>query len=284
MTRPVRLLHSLDDEQALRILSSWAQEEPPPAALHKTVAALGLATTAAVGSAAPASGAALTAGTMTSSAGSVATGAGTVLGTGLAVKWLAAGFVGGALALSVGTYAGPPREPDSTELEVPVNTPPATPSPAQTHPSPEPQHPEQPTAAKRAAEAKRPPVGDQVASTVTRPATGSGAVPDVGPPPRDNAANSGSVAVELALLDEARRQIQKGDPQQALSTLRRYDAESKSSLLDPEAAVVRIHALHQAGRRAEADGLVRRFVALYPLSPHATSLLHLLRTPSPSPE
>ena len=60
-----------------------------------------------------------------------------------------------------------------------------------------------------------------------------------------------------------------GSSERALVLLRRYDASYPGGAFRPEALALRIEALDQDGRRAEARALAREFLARYPQSPVA---------------
>ncbi|MBN1608283.1 MAG: hypothetical protein JW940_16755 [Polyangiaceae bacterium] len=278
-----RLLDCLEDERARRMLSSWAEEEPPPATLHKTAAALGLAAATVMVTGTSATAATLGPGAAAATGAAANAGVGTV-GTGLAstaamaAKWIGAGIVGGALAVGTAHYASSPvRHPSSAPRAASsvsrttwartgsqssrrqrgpeANVEPASESPAADSVSATPPH---------AVVALRPSVVP--AQTAARPSAESA----------PTLRYSESMEAELALIDQARQQLSQGDPNAALDTLRRYDAECTTAVLAREATVLRVQALFGAGRTADAVSLGRRFVAEHPDSPHAANLRRLL--------
>ncbi len=76
------------------------------------------------------------------------------------------------------------------------------------------------------------------------------------------------LAGELRLVGAARRALVNGDPRAALAKIVTYQRRFAHGELAPEAALVRIDALCAAGRVADADAEVDRFVNRWPDSPH----------------
>jgi len=74
---------------------------------------------------------------------------------------------------------------------------------------------------------------------------------------------------QIALIDAARGAVKSGATDRALALLRRYDSSFPSGAFRPEALALRIEALDQGGRGAEAQALAREFLARYPQSPVA---------------
>jgi hypothetical protein len=74
---------------------------------------------------------------------------------------------------------------------------------------------------------------------------------------------------QIALMDAARTAVKAGSTERALLLLRRYDATFPAGAFRPEALALRIEALDEGGRSAEARALAREFLARYPQSPVA---------------
>jgi hypothetical protein len=74
---------------------------------------------------------------------------------------------------------------------------------------------------------------------------------------------STSLADEVALVEQARREA-AGNPSAALATLRRYEREFPRGQLRLESEAIRIEALANAGRRAEARRRAERFLRAHP--------------------
>ncbi|MBX3205725.1 MAG: hypothetical protein KF764_11700 [Labilithrix sp.] len=82
----------------------------------------------------------------------------------------------------------------------------------------------------------------------------------------------GGLAREVALVEEARAALARGDATAALGALDAHDREFPSGTLSPEARVLRIEALVRAGgeaQRREAHRLGDAFLAAHPSGPHA---------------
>jgi hypothetical protein len=82
-------------------------------------------------------------------------------------------------------------------------------------------------------------------------------------------APAGDLRDQIALIDAARTAVKAGATERALVLLRRYDGSYPNGAFRPEALALRIEALDEAGRGAEARALARDFLARYPQSPTA---------------
>jgi hypothetical protein len=112
---------------------------------------------------------------------------------------------------------------------------------------------------------------DSEASAVPAPTARSARVPPT---------SANRLLGEVTMLDEARRALQRGEARQALTTLKRYEAEFGGGGLELEATVMRIRALLEVGDRAAADELAQRVLRAAPHSHHASIVRTLLaRTP-----
>jgi hypothetical protein len=78
-----------------------------------------------------------------------------------------------------------------------------------------------------------------------------------------------SAQQEAQRVAEARRLLRTGDAQRALAVLASLDRQPATRLLEQERAALRVDALLQLGRRAEAIQSIQRFRARYPHSPLA---------------
>jgi len=74
---------------------------------------------------------------------------------------------------------------------------------------------------------------------------------------------------QIALIDAARGAMKSGATDRALALLRRYESSFPGGAFRPEAMALRIEALDQGGRGAEAQALAREFIARFPQSPLA---------------
>lgn len=74
---------------------------------------------------------------------------------------------------------------------------------------------------------------------------------------------------ELAILAQARRALQNGDPGQALSVLDRHGGDLKAGQLRLEAEVLRLEALAELGATREVSRRAQQFIDQNPNSPLA---------------
>lgn len=74
---------------------------------------------------------------------------------------------------------------------------------------------------------------------------------------------------EIELIDAARAAVARRAPDAALESLRRYFTNYPRGAFTPEAQVLRIEALEQSGRHAQASSLASSFLARHPDSPLA---------------
>ena len=96
--------------------------------------------------------------------------------------------------------------------------------------------------------------------------------------PRDTtplAPSDAKLRDEIRLLDRARAALRMRSPQQALQELRRYFEGHPHGVLEPEAAVLRIEALHENGDRVQAAAASREFLARHPDGPLADRVRRL---------
>ena len=246
MNDPDRLLtsqttSSFDKE----LLESWSEQGPSEDARRNVLGLAGAAAAAGVAAA-------------TTSIAPKALGA----GVGLIGKWLSVGL---AMALVVSTgvvlvrkTASPPTpSPPSTTEVVHASSPRMQPTP-QTQPAP--------FVPSTISDANRQPVQQaSVPSATVHPHT----------PPTATASH---LAVEIALLDQARQTLAGGGASKALATLDDYDHQFPNGALAQEAQVLRIEALDASGDHAGARTHGDRFLAAHPTSPHARHVREVLGT------
>ena len=85
-----------------------------------------------------------------------------------------------------------------------------------------------------------------------------------------------SLASEIASVDEIKQLLVGGDPSAALNAIAKYRRDYPKPALGPEASVLEVQALTARGDRARAVALAKRFVKMYPSSPHARQFEALL--------
>jgi hypothetical protein len=110
------------------------------------------------------------------------------------------------------------------------------------------------------------------------------AVPEASVASFDPAAPRDSLSGEIAVLDRARQALRGGDPATALAALDRYDNGSSKHALAAEAVLLRVRALVQSGRRAEARSLAERYVARHPGDGYSVKLRQLAGLSAPAPK
>ena len=91
--------------------------------------------------------------------------------------------------------------------------------------------------------------------------------------PRAGAASEAPIdaerlAEEVALVDQARGALARGDGAAAITALDSYQARFKQPKFAPEALYLRMESLLRLGRAAAARAVAERLVSEYPRSPH----------------
>jgi len=214
-----------------QLLRSWESERPSPAARENTLAMLGLASVTAAG----AGGAAA----VGSSIAPKAIAAGWVV----MAKWTAVGVV--AISAATGAYAlTRHRSVDDSAT--------STLAPAQTITTPV-----------RTAETQQTVIelpGPTTTHTLAR-----------SPSPA-----SSSLTQQVAAVDRARAALDGGEPTRARHLVDAYEAEYPTGAFLQEVEVIRTDAFVREGNRAEAERVGKRFLSTYPKSPHAVRVRALL--------
>ena len=105
----------------------------------------------------------------------------------------------------------------------------------------------------------------------SRPSAGLGTstsnVPEA--PPQAVTESLSTLTAEAAAIDRARRALASGSPGRAIELLDRYDRESPTHALAPDAWALRIQAEKARGNDVVAKKLAEKFLSLYPSDPHA---------------
>ncbi len=101
--------------------------------------------------------------------------------------------------------------------------------------------------------------------------------PQSAPPLPSGARNAEKLSREVALLDEARAALGRGDAAAALAALDQRQQEIGAGMLAPEATLIRVEALLARGERGAAAALAERFWAEHPRGAHTDRLRTLLR-------
>jgi hypothetical protein len=254
MNHPPRLIDKGADGFELEALRAAEIDAGSDRAMRRALSAMGAA--AALGT--PAAAAAL-------GKGAVAI---------LVVKWVAVGAVVGA---SFALTAGAIRTPGSSRTARPSLAGGAAESnPAMAIPSGDLRRPpgESAAAFSPPVESAQVPAGTRAAGSRVREPTGAAPVPS-------GLTTEARLSREVALLDEARAALRRGDQVAALAALDQRQEEVGTGMLGPEATLTRVEALLGQGNRAAASTLAERFLAEHPRGPHADRLRSLLRGAHP---
>jgi len=252
MSEPKRLSMESDSDMG-RLLLGAGRARAPRAARERAIAA--------------ASAAVATAGLTSGSA--AASGALAKAGSAAALKWLVVlGLAGGAIAGGV-LYGRPPgTRPVEPAIAV---APPRAPASPVVAPSPAP--------AERFEPSESEPIAHGVASSVAPPP--AVVAPHRLSPPTAEVTSGSMLPEELSLLERARGAIAAGDPARALSVLDAYTARFAHPVMLPEATMLRIEALLDAGDRPAAERTANAFRASHPQSPYAARIRSLLGASNP---
>jgi hypothetical protein len=111
----------------------------------------------------------------------------------------------------------------------------------------------------------------------TASSTASARPAEVHAPPAFERTRSAAMSAELAALARARTALAARTPAVVLAELESYRRLSRTHILDAEAFVLRIEALVQLGRAAEAATLAKSYLAANPRSPHRVRLAQVAR-------
>jgi hypothetical protein len=259
MSDPQRLLHeegATDFER--EILASWHHAKPTAGARARTLAIVGIATGAAVMTAATsAAGGHGTAGAA-AAGGSIAPKA-AGMGALAILKWAAIGAVAiGATGAAIGyVRREPPRAVPPSAF---VDSKPSAPEPLAVAQAPL----DPPVVAAPLSSPARPPAARNAAparATEARPAPSA-------------------LAEQVAALDHARAALADGDPARARQLVEAYETRFPGGAFGQEAEVLRVEALLAQGDHAGAKRAGARFLTAYPASPHAARVRALLDAPS----
>jgi hypothetical protein len=229
-----------DEERAL--LESAADDRAGAGARAATLAALGLGSATMLGASTATVGA-------TTSIAPAAKGA----GVWLIVKWLSVVGLGmGAVAAGVYAVKRAPHAQRAAPAVIGSTRPPmAAQEPVLVAPPAIVEPPIEPAVASAAADAKAAPRGNAAR-----------AEPDL--------------REEIAVIDQARAALSRGDPARALSVLSGYSRDYPRGTLGPEATLLKIQAWVALGDRTRARSVGRAFLAAHPKSPLAARVRSLM--------
>ncbi len=268
MRDPDRLLESSESEVARLLLRAGRERAPKGAKRRALAAATGViaASTLSAGNAAGAAGAAVT---------GKATATATTL---LSLKWIvvvsvaSVGMVAGTVAVGSARTARSASAPSGIAA-------PARPYVPSARAALSPATPVAPPPVATTDPASAPPV----VATVAAPPSPAPALAGRATTPSGKAtvATGSTSAAELVLLDQARSAIDAGDPARGLALLDTYASRFPHGVMAPEASVLRIEALVNAGNPSAAKREGEAFLRANPTSPYAARVGSLLGTSNP---
>jgi hypothetical protein len=270
MIEPKRITsraRSKRNDPGAEMLRAARSDAPTPRSRERAAAALGLAVGAGV------------AGSTTTTAAAASGGAklGALGGAAIAVKWVAIGTLGAAIAVGAAMYVRAPVAPrQATEVSpaasapIPRVVPPVTRNLATA--------PEAPSSARKDVRTTPPASASNVAPHASGRSVDGPASMSAPPILASSATRPTSSALddELRLLDVARTDLAAGDARGALDALDAHDRTFKSGPLAPEAAVLRIEALAQSGDDDAATARANEFLSAFPDSPQERRVRSIL--------
>ncbi len=267
---PIRLLDESESRLARTLLSAAREESPRPAALQRTLTAVGVGVTLkAAGGASSAGKVALTASSAKAGAASTAVASAVKAPAAplalLVTKWLALGAVAG-VAASGAVYgvraALEPSAPSlvsSTSIGVaaPLHAAPRVSTTVESVLTPALSVVSNPAAALPSTHASS---ASSASSSSSSPSASSAPT---------KADTSSSLAAEVAILDQARRALAAGDNGRVLQDLNGYETRFSDARMLPEVLYLRLEAFTRQGDLASASSTARQILERYPSSPHA---------------
>ncbi len=286
MSEPRRLIERDDLEGSL--LRSAREDGPSPAAKRALGIALGLAPIVPLVPPAPPplAGTATTAAAgKTGAAAAIAAKAGVPIGVKVIAVVLGVGLsvgVGVKVTRSSSLQPSAPQVQEVASLPLPLPVPVPVPVPVQAIVPPaavvaaDPIAPAPMQAPMQAPIAHTPQHTVHVAATLEPTTT----TPPPPPPPPSPAASSvapiSTLSDEVAALDIARDALRHHDAAGALANIDQYAKQFPAGTLAPEAIVVRIEALFEAGRTTDARALADQYLATHSSSPLAPRVRDLI--------
>jgi hypothetical protein len=251
MTEPKRWIDEGPPEAIERLLHAAASETPQEASMARTLSLLGVG----LGTASAATSAGATAGGAAAAA-SVAKASG-VFVAGTFVKW---GLL--ATAVTAAGVAGKVAVTRSDQASARVALAPAVTATVAPAPRPLAIAPLESLAASAAVEPESPSAPRPVATVApAKPPTKAALMAE---PPLD----AERLAEEVAMVDQARGALARGDARTALAALDEYDAHFATRRFVPEALYLRMESLLRVGSADAARGVAQRIVTSFPKSPH----------------
>lgn len=259
MSDPARLIHGPEHSLEAALLRSARRESPPARAHERMLSTLGVSATAATAVTVTAKAAAALAVANAKPAALGMTGA-------FVAKWAVIGSVGALVSVGVVRQVpvfmghGSHVPPAPSSITRASSNGPAKPNGAQSN-----------LAVSDTAQARADSVTPGLPSYDARSAPSP-----VKPSSIARSAEASSLADEVAALDQARVAAAEHNPARTMALLDAYQRQFPNGSLGPEAQLLRIEALVQSGRRAQALPLARRLLTAAPDGPLSERIHALL--------
>jgi TolA-binding protein len=279
MTEPRRWIEEGPPQAIERLLNAAAAERPPEESMSRALTVLGVGIGTA--SAASAAGATTAGGAAAASTGKATS----VFAASALVKWglvagavTAVGVTGRAVVIAKSEQVSAPlvlaaSAPKARALAPLSRTPVVLPVPA---PEPAPTVEVVPVPGPAEPMPAVPSEPHAVVPPHAAPAPAPVAAPAVAAP--EAPMDAERLAEEVALVDQARGALARGDGAAAIAALDEYEARFTQRKFVPEALYLRMESLRKLGRTGAAQAVAQRLVAGYPKSPHPARARQVLET------
>jgi hypothetical protein len=258
------------------LLTSVDADRPESGACDRALGALGLGT-AGVATASTAAKAAAVAGSGAKGAGATSLPPATAkAGALLWAKWIGLGVLGTSIAIGSAQYVWQAVASPAPDVRAPdiAHSDPGTPSPS---PIPPPLAQIDPPEVTPAATVPRANGRGRPRQLVSSNASPNAASEAGAPAAATSLSAADSVTTQLEALSDIRA-IERYAPEHALELLDGFERRYPSSPLQEEVAVLRVDALVDTGRGAEATTLANAFLVAHPASAYAQRVLSKVKT------
>ena len=274
MTEPKRWIEDGAPPAIGRLLEAAAAEKPAEASLTRTLGVLGVGV--GVTGAASAAGAATTGAALTVASVGKTSG---VFALGTFAKWAivatavtAAGVAGKVVTSRPAPAPSAGHVPTTVVSAAVAATPHTAPERAPVAPFVSSAQPVEPD----------PPVALRAAPALAAVSPGAAAkVPKVAPAAAEAPIDAERLAEEVAMVDQARGALARGDAGGALRALDEYDARFSERRFAPEALYLRMESLLRLGKPAAARTVAERLAKRFPGSPHTPRARQVLEQTIP---
>jgi hypothetical protein len=257
----IPLLEGSASERTRALLAAGRGDVPPEGFANRLLVGLGLGVAASGVSVTAAAGTAgVVASVGTTAAGSAATSGVAASLSVVGAKWVVVGVIGGGLLAGGADLALSSR---------------FVPAPVTSAPGPE-RAAVLPSVAAQPGPAPLRIVPAELPAVAAQPEPGK---LGTGGPVATPSGQTGQLGREVQVIDRARQALASGNALQALRELDAFERMASSGVLDREAQVLRIEALHRSGQKARARQLSEQYRGAFPNDAHAARLRSLEEEP-----